>query len=517
VCAAVALLLAAVVGAASLCRAGAENSPKRSGNPGEGKTPAARPYDVTRDPPTRTPQIVPVVHGKKLYLAWHTWGRDSPGDKIVVATIATDGLTGGKLTALRTVPSQGGLVGFTVDAAGVDHVLTARAEHLPNRPQGDFVTEVHRKWRKDAVVLYAGGVATDLNAPRFTPLPFYGLMNAGSGRLATGAGQLAAVFARRRYTAGDGLIHQEANALLVTRNLSAVLLKAGNTVSHSFDQRLIFDGTDFVALHQGDAYPYAALIIEKLRTKRGRFPQATRVPVYACPTFANSVYFELGGLAAEPDGYPVLFTSTRNIAAVSAGTERASHNTAWDLAMVYVRRDFDTRRQPANPYDLLTWGVLAQGYAPDEKFTVDNFTFNPKTVDFDKPDPRTIRRRVLWLTEHDRTTKATHAKFAKLRAGEYLALWEEHTFADGRWRHATTRGMAIGSSGAGGKKTITKGSAIEMKGVRLHQGDDAVVLTIEGAPYAAWVTAAGDQLLLHTLGADLKHKSYPLTLVAPPG
>src|SRR5262249_24796930 len=162
---------------------------------------------------------------------------------------------------------------------GVDHVLTARAEQLPNRPQGDFVKEVHRQWRKNAVVLYTGGVATDLNAPKFTPLPFYGVLNAGSGRLAAGAGQLAAVFPRRRYTQGDGLIHQEANALLVTRNLSAVLLKADNAVSHSFDQRLIFDGTDFVALHQGDAYPYAALTIEKLRTKPGGFPRAARVPV----------------------------------------------------------------------------------------------------------------------------------------------------------------------------------------------------------------------------------------------
>ncbi len=407
-----------------------------------GDSGADRPYDVLRDPPTGKPQIVPIIHKNELYIAWHTWAENRPAAKIVVGKIPTDRLAKGELTKIREVKSFGTLVGFTVDATGADLVLTARAEELPNNPPANFVKEVHGTWRKDVLTMYASGRATDLNSEPFTRIPFYGLTNAGSGRLAAGPNHLAAVFARRHYSPNDKLIHQEANALLVSRKLSTVIVKAENTVSHSFDQRLIFDGKDFVALHQADSYPSAGLLIEKIRTiKAGTRPQVVRAPIYTCPTFANSVYFELGGLAAEPDGYPVLFTATRNTAAVNAANERAMYNVAWDVALVYVLRDFDLKPRVANPHDVVNSGVLARGYAPDQEFKVDNFIYNPQTSRYDKPEPRTIKRRVLWLTANDATTKATNAKFVRLAAGQYVALWEEHTLTGNRWQYATTRAL----------------------------------------------------------------------------
>jgi hypothetical protein len=49
---------------------------------------------------------------------------------------------------------------------------------------------------------------------------------------------------------------------------------------------------------------------------------------------------------------------------------------------------------------------------------------------------------------------------------------------------------------------------------RLHRGDDAIALTLNGKKFAAWVTA-GDtnrQLALHTVGEDLKHEATMLSL-----
>ena len=405
---------------------------------------ADRPYDILRNAPTKVPQVVPVVYDNALYIAWQTWGGSGPTNKIVVSRASLNSLSQGEVTTVREVPSLGALVGFTVDATGADHVLSARAEQFPNNAEGNFVDEVHSQWRKNVVMLYSSGQGTDLNSDKFTGLTFYGLTNSGSGRLAAGANHLAAIFARRHYSTGDHLIHQEANDLLLSRDLSSVPLKAGNTVSHSFDQRLIFDGTDFVTLNQGDTYPYAGLIVEKLHTKGG--PKAARIArflAYACPTFGNAVYFELGGLAAEPDGYPVLFTATRNTAAVNDSNAGPMHDMAWDLALVYLVRDFDTKPHPKNSYDITSSGILAGGFAPDQEFTVDNFTWNSQTSRFDKPDPRIIKRRVLWLTEYDATTKATNAKFVKLADGQYVALWEEHTFADKTWRYATTRALRL--------------------------------------------------------------------------
>jgi hypothetical protein len=505
----------AVLAVSLLLLAWPEGTPRARGALETGaETGGDRPYDVLRDPPTRKPQIVPLVHKNELYIAWHTWSGKRSGDKVVVCKVDTGSLGQGQLTRVREVASAGTLVGFTVDATGTDLVLTAKAEDLPNHPEGNFVKEVHGTWRKDVITMYAGGRGTDINNDKFTRVPFYGLTNAGSGRLAAGPTHLAAVFARRHYTPNDKLIHQEANALLVSRNPSAVVVKAENTVSHSFDQRLIFDGKDFVALHQADGYPHAGLLIEKIRTKPGVRPPVVRVAAYTCPTFGNSVYFELGGLAAEPDGYPVLFTATRNTEPVNAENQRAMHNKAWDLALVYVLRDFDLRPRPANPYDVITWGVLARGYAPDQEFKVDNFVFNPSTLRYDKPEPRTIKRRVLWLTAYDAATRATNARFVKIGPGRYLALWEEHTVMGRWWQHSATRALALTGSGPSSNKSITKGRQATLKGVRLPPGDDAVAVTIDGVSCAAWVTAGATprQLLVHTLDGDLTHKSYPLKL-----
>src|SRR5262249_37488894 len=178
-----------------------------------------------------------------------------------------------------------------------------------------------------------------------------------------------------------------ANALVVQRDLAWVPIKAGNTVSHSFDQRLIFDGTAFVSLHQADGYPFVGLIIEKMVPETVRGPRLTRTLAFACPTFGNSVYFELGGLAAEADGYPVLFTATRNKSAVSAESARKMHEQAWDLALVYVARGFDLRPRRPNPYDVIGSGALLAGYAPDEQFTADNYTWDPNTSDWHPPPP----------------------------------------------------------------------------------------------------------------------------------
>jgi hypothetical protein len=213
---------------------------------------ADRPFDVRRDAVeydssidlwavTKKPQIVPVVHGGDLYVAWHAWRGERPGDRVFVAKIAADHLDKGRMKAVRQAPSGGTLVGFAVDDEG-DYLITARTEKPPNDVKGNFVEEVHETYRKGVVSLSAKSAVTDLNSKKFTDLPFYGLANSGTGRMLAVGGRLAAVFARRQYSPRDKLIHQRADALLMDRDRGAVHVKPTNRVSHSFDQRLIFDG-----------------------------------------------------------------------------------------------------------------------------------------------------------------------------------------------------------------------------------------------------------------------------------
>jgi hypothetical protein len=460
-----------------------------------------RPGDGPSPRPTTKPHIVAVAQKNQLYVCWQTVASD-PTPRIWVHKIAIDQLEQGDLSPVRDVASLGTLVGFTVDEAGTDYVLTAKTEEFPNNVVGNFVNDIHKTWRKDVLVLYRNGKATDLNSDKFSGIqPFYGVTNFGTGRLAVSSTHLAAVFARRHYATNDNLIHQIASDLVVARDLSQVPIKAGNVVSHSFSQRLIVDGTDFLTLHAGDSFPYAGLIIEKIAKRSG----TARFNAYSCPTNGNSIFFELGGIAAEADGYPILYTATRHTTSASNENLAPLRRLPAELAMVYVVRNFETKRAPKSPYDIVGSGILAGGYAADEEFTADNMAWNSASARFDKKEPRTFRRRVLWLTEHDQQQPggAANAKLVKLRDGQYIALWTEA----GR----STRAMVLTIKGPASKKEITKGEPVELKGVSLPPGDDAVALRINNAPHAAWITSNG-QVLLHTLNADLDYKAYPLNL-----
>jgi len=447
--------------------------------------------------PTTKPYIVAVAQKSQLYVCWQA--ASGPAAKIRVYKIGIDQLEQGTLTAVRDVDSLGTLVGFTVDEAGTDYVLTAKTEDFANSPAGNFVNDVHKAWRKEVVVLYRNGKATDLNSDRFSGWPFYGLTNFGTGRLAVSGTHLAATFSRRQFTPSDNLVHQAASDLVVARDLSQVAIKAGNVVSHSFNQRLIVDGADFITLHAGDSYPYAGLIVEKVAKRSG----TARFNAFACPTQGNSLFFDLGGVAAEADGYPILFTATRNTAAITNDNIAQLRRLPSELALVYVVRSFETKRAPKNPYDIISSGILAGGYASDEEFTADNMAWNPASSRFDKKETRAFRRRVQWLTEHDQPGGASNAKLVKLRDGQYVALWTEN----GRG----TRAMVLTIKGPASAKSITKGEPVDLKGVSLPLGDDAVALRINDAPHAAWITSSG-QILLHTLDAELAHKVYPLNL-----
>jgi hypothetical protein len=469
--------------------------------------------------PIKRPQIVAVPQGDTLYIAYQTWDRAKPTDKVVVTKVAFADIAKKKLTAVRVVPSGGTLAGFAVDDKGRDFVLTAKAESFPNNPEGDFVEKIAKTRRKDILILHTEGKPTDLGTETFSTEPIYGVGNAGSGRLVAGGGYLAATYARRHYTPQDKLIHQEANDLLVSDDLERVLRKANNTVSHSFDQRLIFDGTDFVTAHQGDQYPVTGLVVEKLQPESSGGFRPPQFAAFSCPTTGNAVFFELGGLAAEPDGYPVLFTATRNTTEVEPKTVEAKTKLPWDVGLLYLVRDFETKKPTDNPFDAVGAGILAGGYAEPETFTFDNLSWDPAASAFTKREKRTVSRRVAWLTAYGTAknppARATAAKFVQLEVGKYLAVWEEHIPGPGGWRYGRTMAAAVKITGGKDAKEVVMGKPQPLMGnPRLHRSDDAVAITLSGKRVAAWVTAGADnrQLALHAVGEDLKHQTFALTI-----
>ena len=112
-------------------------------------------------------------------------------------------------------------------------------------------------------------------------------------------------------------------------------------------------------------------------------------------------------------------------------------------------------------------------------------------------------------------TRASAPKLVQLETGKYIAVWEEQALAMRGWEYRRTMASVITITGKIDDKKIEMGKPVVLAGnPRLHRGDDALALALDGNRVAAWVTA-GDtnrQLALHTVGEDLKHTTTQLSL-----
>ncbi|MGO4110932.1 hypothetical protein [Paenibacillus sp. YAF4_2] len=94
----------------------------------------------------------------------------------------------------------------------------------------------------------------------FTTVPF----DAAAGRMTENGDTLVFHTSRERYTTEDGLNHQSQLTIIVDTSKMKVINDLGrfqsNHVSHSFDQYVLFDGSDLVLLDHGDAYPRSIVL-----------------------------------------------------------------------------------------------------------------------------------------------------------------------------------------------------------------------------------------------------------------
>lgn len=137
----------------------------------------------------------------------------------------------------------------------------------------------------------------------YTSIPF----DAGSLRMAENGDQLVIHTARQRLRTEDGLNHQSQLTICVNTSEMRVTNDLGryqgNHVSHSFNQFVIFDGSQLVLADHGDAYPRSIVLN---RTSGGSSTASfTETSVLNIPgaTGANCTGVTLGGLAASSNSY----------------------------------------------------------------------------------------------------------------------------------------------------------------------------------------------------------------------
>jgi hypothetical protein len=286
-------------------------------------------------------------------------------------------------------------------------------------------------------------------------------MVAATSRLSFGNGALSLVHGINTEPDSEGTRHQKALSTHVAVGNGQAARTSTMWVSHSFDQRQIWDGSAFVELHLGDAYPRSIAL--------GRF-----TPEQASSTYSlfhikgggNPTHSRFGGLTTIPEGdygYLIAFTAERSGVVSDPPGSR-------DLALLRVRRDFAT--------------MPAESPVVDPAGAEQQVTFE---------DGTTATNRVQWLTDLGKTDGAeVHAdrpRLVSLDGDRHVVTWE-------RWKATTfegTWGLVVDGSGA-----IVE-PAKKLGDDHIPRSEDAVRLGNESAT----VIGAGKGLVVTLIGPDL--------------
>jgi hypothetical protein len=237
-------------------------------------------------------------------------------------------------------------------------------------------------------------------------------------------------------------------------------------VSHSFDQRLLYDGAGIIEHHLGDGYPRAIALGGRDHLSYSLF--------HIKGSLENNTYTRLGEIALienDPAYRYIALFSTESTADTGSFV-----NGPRNLAIVRVKED-DNSVDPGLP-DTLT--VISNG------------------------TQRTNRLR--WLTHYSASSNlhAERPKLVGIGGDRYIVLWEQ-------WRRTGqytdtfqgVYGMLIDDQG-----TILRAATLLTEEHHLHRGDDAFLLDNR----AAWMTgsAALQRLYIHLVDARLNYERVTL-------
>jgi len=286
-------------------------------------------------------------------------------------------------------------------------------------------------------------------------------MVAATSRLAVGGNEIALVHGIN--TDPDwkinGTRHQKALSTRLSASDGAILRASSVWVSHSFDQRLLYDGAGIIEHHLGDAYPRYIVFARN----------HTAYPLFQIKGALgeNNTYTRLGNIALiendPPYQYLALF-ATEN----SAETGYAI-NGPRNLAIVRVNGG-DNSLDPNLP---------------------DSLTVTSKGVQY--------TNRLKWLTGYSAGSNlhAERPKLIGIGEDRYIVLWEEWLYT-GSYNDTFhgVYGMVIDSNG-----NTLRGATLLTAQQHLHRGDDAFLL--DGR--AAWMTgdAEAPALYIHFVDAAL--------------
>ncbi len=419
----------------------------------------------------KSPEIVPLANEDGLSILFQAQDEDNYA---YLARIAQSGSDYAISHAYR-IASLGRIMGLAQDdqgnffvASGVDEDDAVDAVYPPNKVHRPDIVRIV-KFDAQGCVLMESDVDMARGAAKSDSEIIVNPMTAASSRLVWGGNRLLLVHGHNTEPDAnlDGTRHQKAISTHLNAIDGTVTRSSTMWVSHSFDQRTLWDGTGFVELHLGDAYPRSIAL--------GHYNDSSGRGAYAAyrikgATGANNTYSRLGGIVQTSDasyGYLALF-STERTSDTSNGTVRGTR----DVALVRVKTNFVASETDAS--------VVEQGG-----------TTSSQTV---TSADQAVTNHVRWLTDLGSNTHAERPRIVAIQNGEFIVLFERWKSAPGD-SYEGTFALKIDAGGS-----VVSGPTEIVGKHHISRGDDIAAW----GNRAVYVTGGGGKLHLNFIDATLK-------------
>ncbi|MCL4262023.1 MAG: hypothetical protein KJ069_02350 [Anaerolineae bacterium] len=420
----------------------------------------------------KRPEIIIASNGVELAVLAQDYNQGTAWNAVLLHITPT--ANGYAVTqALTDIPMLDRVMGLAMDDAGNTYYATGVDESAlisPTYPPLDtYRSDIVRviKLNPTGAVLFN----TDLDTARYAynnnAEMIINPMVAGTARLAVGGNEIALVHGNNTdpdWNIG-GQRHQKALSTRLNATSGAVTRTSSVWVSHSFDQRLLYDGQGIIEHHLGDAYPRYLVF--------GR--NHTSYPLFHIKggLGENNTRTRLGNIALiENDpvyGYIALFASE------STPDTGDVINGPRNLAIVRINRS-DNTLDPTLP-DTLTVTSAGTEYT----------------------------NRLRWLTNYSAASDlhAERPKLIGIGNDQYIVLWEQWQSNGSSNTFNGIYGLRIDAQG-----DILQPATLITTAHHLHRGDDAFLL--DGR--AAWMTgnASARKLYIHFVDAELNYEIVTL-------
>ena len=427
------------------------------------------PFDTESSPSEQlrfngsSPQIVGTAIANSLTFSWQLYEGNNPtSSKITHFTRAAGNYTKA-WEKLLPLPRLVGMCSdgsnfYVVSAARED--LSADKNTLQFRPNVLIMTKLdaqgNQLWQRD--LNNAEYLGNNPSSAVFSP------MTAGTGALSYGAGKVIVALASNTVPDPQGFRHQRAQYFVVGADGGGFRAASETSWRHSFDQRLVFDGQDFIFTDLADAgwyMPGGGITVRKIRptssgadfigdqeNKQGTYIYARQAETENNQNFA---FTSLGDLEIGAQGYLALFTSEKS----NPGRTR----NGWiepvmeprNLGFVHVTRAFETVREGSWNGGETRGNTIIQNSDPIKinitRSVVDSSGLSQTFQRPANPNKTFTQTGIVWLTNLSAGMSAERPKMIKLAPDRFVALWEEWSYSGAQLTHNATKGMLFNEQG----------------------------------------------------------------------